>query len=443
MTGILVGVDAGTTSTKAVALDTTGRVRTAHRIPVQWRAVSSGAEIDAESFVAAALAAATGAAEAVPGAKVLGVGVTSIGETGVLLDARGTPIGPSIAWYDTRAAEYAADLRARLGDERFARLTGLPTSGHWSAYMYRWLRDHERDAARGVRWLSVAEWIVHRLGGEQVNELSLASRTGFFEPRSGAFCDEVLTWANAPERLMGALVPAGTAAGAVDAAYGSLAGATLTVAGHDHLCACVGAGVLEDDEIFDSCGTAEAVIAPFEIDLPADRVEAFVRSGITVGRHVLPGRRAALAAAFTGLALTRLLRLAGDYPPVDHELDQQALTVIGASARARASMDHDGTAHLYDIRADLTPGDIFSIAAEAAACVTAELVAGVGYRPDAARVVAAGGWSHLETIRAAKRDRIPGIDFSLIDEAGARGAAIFAGVAAGVFSDLRVTDCRP
>ncbi len=55
---------------------------------------------------------------------------------------------------------------------------------------YRWLRDHVPEAARGVRWLSVGEWVVHRLGGEQAAELSLASRTGWLDLHSRGWWDE-------------------------------------------------------------------------------------------------------------------------------------------------------------------------------------------------------------------------------------------------------------
>ena len=49
-----------------------------------------------------------------------------------------------------------------------------------------------------MRWLGVAEWVVHGLGGEQVAELSLASRTGLLDLERRAWWDEALTWAGAP-----------------------------------------------------------------------------------------------------------------------------------------------------------------------------------------------------------------------------------------------------
>ena len=112
-----------------------------------------------------------------------------------------------------------------------------------------------------MRWLGVAEWVVHGLGGEQVAELSLASRTGLLDLERRAWWDEARTWAGAPPGLLADLVQAGSPAGRVAGGrLGRLAGATLTVAGHDHLGASVGAGATRPGDLFDSCGTAEALV---------------------------------------------------------------------------------------------------------------------------------------------------------------------------------------
>jgi sugar (pentulose or hexulose) kinase len=101
---------------------------------------------------------------------------------------------------------------------------------------YRWMRDHWPDTARGVRWLNVAEWIVQGLGGEPAAELSLASRTGFYDLHERRQWADALAWADAPDGLAPDAVPAGTPMGATSD------GAVLAVGGHDHLAAAVGAG---------------------------------------------------------------------------------------------------------------------------------------------------------------------------------------------------------
>src|SRR4029453_11944210 len=86
-----------------------------------------------------------------------------------------------------------------------------------------------------------------------------------------------------------------------------LAGATLTVAGHDHLGASVGAGATRPGDLFDSCGTAEALIRAVRPPVAPEDVSRLVAANLTVGWHVLPGRNALLGSSRAGLALRRFL----------------------------------------------------------------------------------------------------------------------------------------
>jgi hypothetical protein len=175
---LLVGIDVGTTLCKAAvvrAADGTEMTHGATRTP--WTVVPTGAELPPERLLEAAVAATAAALEQAPDGPVIGVGVTSMAETGVLLDRHGRSLAPAIAWHDARGEAEAARLAVDLGSERFPDRTGLPVRPLWSIAKYAWLRANHPEAADAVRWLGVAEWVVHGLGGEQVAELSLASRT--------------------------------------------------------------------------------------------------------------------------------------------------------------------------------------------------------------------------------------------------------------------------
>ena len=436
MTEVVIGIDVGTTSVKAVALDLSGRPVSEGRSAIRWTTCPTGAEADPEDFITATLIAAHGAAADVRDVEVVALGVTSMGETGVLLDGRGVPVAPCVAWHDRRGAAAARDAVASMGRERFAQITGLPPSAGWSAFTYKWLVEHQDRASQGVTWLSIAEWIVHRLGGDRVSELSLASRTGFLDVPAGTVSDDMLAWAGAPAGLLGDLVCAGTAVGRVDAEHGDLRGAVLTVAGHDHLVACVGMDAVRRNDVVDSCGTAEALVATVDDADPRLDVVGLAAQGATVGRHVLPGRRAVLAAAFTGLGMSRVLLTIGEPLPVAPELDARAAPLVGSSGRPRVVIDRDGTAHLHDLTDHLDHAAIFSAAAESAAATGAELLDIVAVGTGTPRVVAGGGWTRLETVRRAKARAVPGLQFAADTEPGARGAALLAAQAAGVAGDL-------
>src|SRR5215207_1930798 len=253
---LLLGVDLGTTSCKAAVVTPDGEEIAHGQAPLTWAPVPTGAEIDPQGFVDCALMAARAAVDAVPDARVVGLGVSGMAETGVLLGPDGDPVVPSIAWYDSRGEEAARQIDDEIPD--FRATTGLSSRALRTVSKYRWLRDNVPESERGVRWLSVGEWIVHRLGGEQVAELSLASRTGWLDLHARGWWDEALLWSGAPPGLLAEPAPATTAAGRAGDALPRARGAVLAVGGHDHLSAAVGAGATGEGDVLVSWGTAQA-----------------------------------------------------------------------------------------------------------------------------------------------------------------------------------------
>ena len=244
--------------------------------------------------------------------RIVGVGVASMAESGVLLDADGDPVAPVIAWHDTRDRAETDDLRAELGGE-FSVRTGLPLRQQWSLTKHRWQLDHDEAAARAVRRLGVAEWIVHALGGDPVSEQSLASRTGWLDLSRRDWWDEALAWSGATRSLLPELVACGEPVGTAHDRWDvpGLAGATLTVAGHDHQAAAIGADAARLHAELDSCGTAEAFVRTVPPGLPASDIRALTDAGITVGWHALPEHWCLLGATRGGLVLQRMLALLG------------------------------------------------------------------------------------------------------------------------------------
>jgi sugar (pentulose or hexulose) kinase len=417
---IALGLDVGTSSVKAAALDEAGHEVAHGRVPTPWRTVPTGAELDPDALLDAALAAIAAALQEVPDEHVAAVGVAGMAETGMLIDARGRPVVPAIAWHDTRGAEEAARLAADLPD--FAERTGLPPSPLCTLAKYAWMRANWEDAARGTRWLNVAEWIVLGLGGELGAESSLASRTGFYDLHTSAPWDAALAWADAPAGLAAPHAPAGTPLGR--ASDGRLRGAVLAVGGHDHIAAAVGAGAAGEGDVLDSCGTAEALLRA-TAPLPPETVRRAVAEGFTAGWHALPGRHVLLGAVWAGEALQAVLDLLGIPTEARDELeaaalsaDPRALTVSGLDA---ASLTIAGLAPGASPAA-LYRATLERIGADGAAVLARmEVLAG-----PARRLVVTGGWSEGVAARAVKERHLGPFEHSPAIYAGCRGAALAA-----------------
>ncbi|MEO7979590.1 MAG: FGGY family carbohydrate kinase, partial [Sporichthyaceae bacterium] len=139
MTGVLVGVDIGTTRVKAVATDPDLTARGEHAVVTPWRHEGANADIDPFALAQAVSAAAAGAAEAA-GARALAVGIAGMSETGVLLDRHDAPLAPALAWHDPRGD---CDLvRSELGDEAYRSIAGRPINAVSSLPKLLWLRRH-------------------------------------------------------------------------------------------------------------------------------------------------------------------------------------------------------------------------------------------------------------------------------------------------------------
>ena len=350
-------------------------------------------------------------------------------ETGVLLDSGGDPVAPAIAWHDARGEHEAAILAGELGEERFVERTGRAPRRLSSVAKVGWLRRNDDAAARGVRWLNVAEWIVRGLGGEETAELSLASRTGFLDVGRRAWWSDALEWAGLSAEQLPEPTWAGTPAGR-SADFG---GAVLTVAGHDHLCAAVGAGATRPGDVLDSCGSAEALVravAPLE----TEAVRRAVAGGVTVGWHVVDGRQALLGGFLSGLVLQRFLDLLGVREDGRGELDAAAVAAApGAGGLTVVDVTAD-SASLAGIGAGAAPGLVWRAALEATAAHAAGIKAVIeSVAGPTERLVVSGGWARNPAVRAVKQELLGPFEQPPVVEAGARGAALLAGVAAGIY----------
>jgi sugar (pentulose or hexulose) kinase len=434
MRELLLGIDVGTTWCKAAVVSIDGHELAHARVPVPWRRVATGAEIEPARLVDVAVESARHALAREPDGRVAGLGVTGMAETGALLDNSERPVAPAIAWHDERGAEQVAGLAGDLGAQRFSANTGLPATPLCTLAKYRWLAEHGPDAvARAARWLSVGEWIVRRLGGEQIADLSLASRTGMLELDSGAPWQEALAWAGAPGDLLPAAAPSGTAAGRVTDRLDEARGAVLCVAGHDHLCAAIGAGAAGDGDLFGSCGSAEAFVRAVPSPLPPGTRLRAVAAGVTNGWHAVPGRQALLGAFEGGLALERAGRLlgAGD-EAARRELDSAALATA-AAGDGEPLLEGDPGA----VRGDVPAAAMWRAALEALAARGASMVDTLEHLAGPAdRIVVSGGGVRLPAARAARESAFGPFEHPDVEEAGARGAALLAGCAAEIYGGV-------
>lgn len=401
------GLDVGTTSSKAVVYDDEGTVLGTGRAPMRWDTGPAGTQTDAERLWRSAFDALNAAAQAA-GVSVQAVGVTSMGESGVLVDTRGRSLAPVIAWHDDRDGAEVADLEAAIGPETFGGVAGKPLRGQWSLTKHRWLLTHDPATRTAVRRFDVAGWVVHRLGGEPALEMSLAGRTGWFDIAAGDWWDDALAWSGATRSLMPPVVAAGLPVGAIssDDVNPLLRNAVLTFAGHDHQASALGARATGPGHELDSSGTAEALVRTIDTIPSRSDIARLAAAGITTDPSVELGHWSLLGGTEGGLAQQRTLeRLGIDLAELDRAAAEFPGSEPGAQWRAVVEQAADEALALHRAMDDV-----------------------VG---PATRVVVTGGWRHSAEVMRAKRSRFPHLVVSTVEEAGALGAATLAARACG------------
>jgi sugar (pentulose or hexulose) kinase len=431
---LLVGVDVGTTMTKAAVVDLDGRELAHGSARTPWRSTAEGIAADPGALLNATAAALDVALAQTPDGSVIGVGVTSVAESVVLLGADGKPLADAIVWHDPRGEDEVPHLVEALGERAFAEHTGMAPSAICTIAKLRWLACH--GLGRPQRALSIADWIVQRMGGSAAIDFSHASRTGAFDIGRRTWWLEALDWAGMPADLFPQAVPAGSPRGRANGRlHERLRGATLTSAGHDDLCAAASVGATGPDQLLDSCGTGEAFVRASP-PLPPGAVGDIVERGLTVSCHTLPARHALLGGQSLGLVLRGVLDLVGvdDDPAANAALDEQAAGGAGPLRLVREAAFAPSS--LAGVGPGVSPGLAWAAALEAvtlgAADVFARMEAAAGPVDD---VLAIGGWSRRPALRERREQLFARISYPAVVEAGARGAALFSGCAAGCFRD--------
>ncbi len=433
---LLLGLDIGTTAAKAVVFDEYGRAVSQGRASTPWTTTADGVELSAADLLDCAVTALRGAVDGTPGDEpVVAVGITSMGESGVLVDGHGQPVAPVVAWHDVRDHAEVQALRAEVGEDEFGAVTGKPLRGQFSLTKHRWLVDHVGSVSNARRRFNVAEYVVWALGGEPGSELSLASRTGWFDIVAGTWWAEGLAFSRTSAALMPPLVGAGDPLGRIHSNLlpARLQGAVLTVVGHDHQAAAVGAGATGEGDELDSCGTAEALLRTVAPTLDRAQIRFLAQHGVTTDWSVQAGHWSLLAATEGGLALQRTLGMLG----VDRDglaaLDRAAVTA--PTGRVQVAGIGGEALSVGGVQDGVTPGEVWRAVVQEAtdqAVVLHEAMAQVA--GPHVELIVTGGWAHSETFLAAKGRAFGAFRLSEVAEAGARGAALYGGYAAGVLA---------
>lgn len=460
MTGaLLLGLDLGTSGVKAILVNEQGEVERSATTPLDLSTPRPGwAEQDPDAWWAAAVESIGAVLVDGAAARVAGVGISGQMHSSVFLNGAGEVIRPALLWCDGRTTEECREITVRVGgEERLRDQASNPALEGFTLPKVLWLRNHEPESfARLATVLLPKDYLRYRLTGVLATEPSDASATLMYDTASLRWSQEILKAVDLPESIVPDVGGSAEILGRVTAEAAALtglpAGTPVVGGGADNACGAAGVGVVAPGEAVASWGTSGTVLAPTgepKVD-PLLRVHTFCH--VVPGTWYLMGVVLAAGGAFAWYRDELARELAGNQN-ADLRLNEEAATVAPGA---------DGLTFLPYLQGERTPhrdasarGAFVGLSlAHSRAHLTRAVLEGIcfalrdsvsilqGLELPLAHLLLTGGGARSPFIRQLQAD-VYGLPVGTVnrEEGPAYGAALLAGVGAGIFPDL-VTAAR-
>lgn len=205
-----IGVDIGTTCTKALLFNERGEVLNVGRFDYPLHSPTPAvAEQDPDEILAAVKHAIQAAVslETFDPYSLQFISFSAAMHSVIAIDKEGKPLTQCITWADSRATKWAEHLKAHNGHDIYMR-TGTPIHPMSPLAKITWLRhDHPDIFQATYKFIGIKEYVFHHFFGQYVVDYSIASATGLYALRDKAWDDVALATAGITEAQLSTLVP--------------------------------------------------------------------------------------------------------------------------------------------------------------------------------------------------------------------------------------------
>jgi glycerol kinase len=446
---MILAIDQGTTGTTCLVFDDDGALAgRAYREFTQHFPKPGWVEHDANEIWKVTDAVAREALDDAGVDRPAAIGITNQRETVCVWDpSTGEPLHRALVWQDRRTADRCAELREQGHEESVRAKTGLVLDPYFSATKIEWLLrnvDGLAEKARDGRAVfgTIDAWIVFKLTGELVCDVTNASRTLLYDIRQGRWDPELLELFGVPEKALPRVVPSIGEVGRTPE------GVPVAGIAGDQQAALYGQGCLDPGQAKNTYGTGSFVLlnSGDEAPTPPEGVLATVAWGI--GERRIYALEAAIFVTGAAVQWLRdglgLIETAAETDAISRSVDSSdgvvfvpALTGLGSPhwdpyARGTIVGLTRGTTKAHLVRATLE-----SIAFQTADAIDAMEGAG----PDLRELRADGGASENDFLMQFQADvlGVP-VVVAAVAETTALGAAFLAGVGVGQWTQGRVRE---
>lgn len=263
--GYLLGTDVGTSGTKTVLVGASGALAAEATIEYPMHSPRAGwAENDPDDWYRAVVDSARRcvATGGIAGDAIRGWCLVAQRDPFVLLDGFDRPLGNSISWIDRRTLGIQHELLDRFGLERLVDITGVRPIAGLSLHNLLWIKRFEPSVyAEARRLLFVKDYLVFRLAGIAATDRSTPSRSVMNDVRRSAWSEDIceafgINTSLLPEIRYEPWQPVDGLSPQTAALVGLEAGTPLAAGGGDDQSAAFGAGTIDSGDLCGGTGTA-------------------------------------------------------------------------------------------------------------------------------------------------------------------------------------------
>lgn len=208
LTSYMLGLDIGTTSTKAVLYDSQGSVITQENIgyPLHTPDIST-AEQDPEQIFNAVIQAISNITSVNDASQISFISFSSAMHSVIALDDADQPLTPCITWADNRSESWARRIKEEYNGHEIYLRTGTPTHPMSPLSKITWLvNEHPEIATKTKKYIGIKEYIFKKLFNQYVVDHSIASAMGMMNLTELAWDDEALQVAGISSDQLSTLV---------------------------------------------------------------------------------------------------------------------------------------------------------------------------------------------------------------------------------------------
>ncbi|MEM2129274.1 MAG: xylulokinase [Candidatus Bathyarchaeia archaeon] len=222
--------------------------------------------------------------------EILGISISSQGESFTYLDKKGKPLGNVIVWLDNRSKTEAKIIQDEFGVDGVYRVTGQNVvSPTWTATKILWLKRNKPSIFRKVeKFLLLEDFLIYKLTGKFATEHSVVCSSLLFDMVKRRWWKEILEFIGINEDQLPQLNPSGVPLGEVTSNAAreiGLSTKTLVSTGaYDQAANAIGAGNIENGVVTETTGGAMAIVAT------VDKILLDPKRRIPCHRHAVSGK---------------------------------------------------------------------------------------------------------------------------------------------------------